>query len=70
MSSSSQEIMMILQMKGAWKSKPKSGRQYSRNMKRSKSMVKRNCCHEKEEKMCLEKSKNGLPMEMVFVLTK
>jgi hypothetical protein len=62
--------MMILQMKGAWKSKPKSGRQYGRNMKRSKSMVERSFCHEKEEKMCLGKSRNGLSMEMVFVLTK
>jgi hypothetical protein len=65
-----QEIMMILQMKRVWKSKPKSCRHYGGNMKRSKSIVERNFCHEKEEKMFLGKRGNGLSMEMVHVLTK
>jgi hypothetical protein len=70
MSSPSQEIMMILQMKGVWKSKPKSCRRYGGNMKRSKSMAERSFCLEKEEKMCFGKSRNGLSMEMTLVLTK
>jgi hypothetical protein len=70
MSSPSQEIMMVLQIKEAWKSKPKSCGQYGGNMKMSKSMVKRSFCLEKEENMCLGKSKNCLSMEMALVLTK
>ena len=33
-------------------------------------MVERSFCLEKEEKMCFEKSRNGLSMEMTLVLTK
>jgi hypothetical protein len=62
--------MMILQMKGAWKNKPKSCRRYGENMKRSKSMAERSFCLEKEEKICLRKSRNDLSMEMTLVLTK
>ena len=57
-------------MKEAWKSKLKSCRQYGGNMKKGKNMVERSFYFEKEEKMCLGKRRNGLSMEMAFVITK